>query len=108
MKELRRNAAVLNLTERLGTTNGTTKLAKKEKMPVLPAPSRKICGPARNRTWIWSFGNSHTIHCTTRPNHHFIKPPTLVANIFTAMASKITPKNFLTANNPACPKSFAI
>src|SRR5437868_1165279 len=26
-----------------------------------------ISGLARNRTWIWSFGNSHTIHCTTRP-----------------------------------------
>ena len=25
------------------------------------------CGLARNRTWIWSFGNSYTIHCTTRP-----------------------------------------
>lgn len=22
----------------------------------------------RNRTCIWSFGNSYTIHCTTRPN----------------------------------------
>ena len=27
----------------------------------------KNSGPARNRTWIWSFGNSYTIHCTTRP-----------------------------------------
>ena len=27
----------------------------------------KFCGLARNRTWIWSFGNSYTIHCTTRP-----------------------------------------
>lgn len=26
-----------------------------------------ICGFARNRTWIWSFGNSYTIHCTTKP-----------------------------------------
>ena len=26
-----------------------------------------FCGLARNRTWIWSFGNSYTIHCTTRP-----------------------------------------
>ena len=24
-------------------------------------------GLARNRTWIWSFGNSYTIHCTTGP-----------------------------------------
>src|SRR5690606_22800520 len=24
-------------------------------------------GFARNRTWIWSFGNSYTIHCTTKP-----------------------------------------
>jgi hypothetical protein len=24
-------------------------------------------GLARNRTWIWSFGNSYTIRCTTRP-----------------------------------------
>lgn len=23
---------------------------------------------AKNRTWIWSFGNSYTIHCTTRPD----------------------------------------
>jgi hypothetical protein len=27
----------------------------------------KNSGLARNRTWIWSFGNSYTIHCTTRP-----------------------------------------
>ena len=26
-----------------------------------------VCGLAKNRTWIWSFGNSYTIHCTTRP-----------------------------------------
>lgn len=26
-----------------------------------------MCGLAGNRTWIWSFGNSYTIHCTTRP-----------------------------------------
>jgi hypothetical protein len=26
-----------------------------------------ISGLAKNRTWIWSFGNSYTIHCTTRP-----------------------------------------
>ena len=26
-----------------------------------------FCGPAKNRTWILSFGNSRTIHCTTRP-----------------------------------------
>ncbi len=26
-----------------------------------------FCGLAKNRTWIWSFGNSYTIHCTTRP-----------------------------------------
>ena len=26
-----------------------------------------ISGLARNRTWIWSFGNSYTIHCTTGP-----------------------------------------
>ena len=29
--------------------------------------SIKLSGLARNRTWIWSFGNSYTIHCTTRP-----------------------------------------
>ncbi len=28
---------------------------------------REESGLARNRTWIWSFGNSYTIHCTTRP-----------------------------------------
>ena len=26
-----------------------------------------LSGLARNRTWVWSFGNSYTIHCTTRP-----------------------------------------
>ncbi len=33
---------------------------------VLPVASC-FCGLARNRTWIWSFGNSYTIHCTTGP-----------------------------------------
>lgn len=28
-------------------------------------------GPARNRTWILSFGGSRTIHCTTRPRGYF-------------------------------------
>ena len=27
----------------------------------------RICGLAKDRTWIWSFGNSCTIHYTTRP-----------------------------------------
>ena len=27
-----------------------------------------FCSLDRNRTCIWSFGNSYTIHCTTRPN----------------------------------------
>ena len=31
---------------------------------------RKICSSLdRNRTCIWSFGNSYTIHCTTRPKN---------------------------------------
>lgn len=76
----------------------------------------------RNRTCIWSFGNSYTIHCTTRPgkgeklkvkspknfNLYFINPPTLLVNIFTAMASKTTPKNLRTAVNPAGPNKRAI
>ncbi len=31
-----------------------------------------LCGLARNRTWIWSFGNSYTIHCTTGPVTTFL------------------------------------
>ncbi len=91
----------------------------------------------RNRTCIWSFGNSYTIHCTTRPKikiqetrpkkqeiyyacfsfgfcflvfgfSYFINPPALPANIFTAMASNITPKNFRTASKPAGPNNFSI
>ncbi len=26
-----------------------------------------LCGPGRNRTYISSSGNLHTIHCTTEP-----------------------------------------
>jgi hypothetical protein len=37
-----------------------------------------------------------------------INPGALTANIFTAMASKITPKNLRTAINPAGPNSLAI
>jgi hypothetical protein len=29
-------------------------------------------GLAKNRTWIWSFGNSYTIHCTTRPKRTIV------------------------------------
>ena len=36
--------------------------------------------------------------------NYFINPCALVANIFTAIAIKITPKNFLTAMRPAGPK----
>ncbi len=32
-----------------------------------PLKGNFYSGLARNRTWIWSFGNSYTIHCTTRP-----------------------------------------
>ena len=39
---------------------------------------------------------------------HLINPGALVANIFTAMASNITPKNFLTAIKPAGPSNFAM
>ncbi len=39
---------------------------------------------------------------------YFINPGALVANIFTAIASNITPKNFLTAIKPAGPSSRAI
>ena len=41
-------------------------------------------------------------------NGHRISPPTFVANIFTAIASSTTPKNFRTASNPAGPSSRAI
>jgi hypothetical protein len=54
-------------------------------------------------------------HCTTRPKElnrllvgYLISPGALLANIFTAMASKITPKNFLTAVNPPVPNNLAI
>ena len=39
---------------------------------------------------------------------YFINPCAFVANIFTAMAIKITPKNFLTAMSPAGPKIRSI
>jgi hypothetical protein len=41
--------------------------------------------------------------CFTFPN-----APILLLNIFTAIAISITPKNFLTANNPAGPNIFSI
>jgi hypothetical protein len=41
-------------------------------------------------------------------SNYFINPAALVANIFTAMASNITPKNFLTAINPAGPSKRAM
>jgi hypothetical protein len=41
-------------------------------------------------------------------SHHLIKCPTLLVNIFTAIASKTTPKNLRTAANPAGPSSLAI
>ncbi len=39
---------------------------------------------------------------------YLINPCAFVANIFTAMAIKITPKNFLTAMRPAGPKMLSI
>ena len=39
---------------------------------------------------------------------YLINPLALVANTFTAMASKITPKNFRTASNPAFPRALSI
>ena len=73
----------------------------------------------RNRTCIWSFGNSYTIHCTTRPDSpfylwrragrgHFINPGTFAAKTLMAIASNITPKNFLIANNPDLPNALSI
>ena len=40
--------------------------------------------------------------------HYFINPATFELKIFTAMASKTTPKNFRTAVNPAGPNNFAM
>ncbi len=40
-------------------------------------------GLARNRTWIWSFGNSYTIHCTTRPKKVVRGAKLQVSNGFT-------------------------
>ena len=40
--------------------------------------------------------------------HYLINPPAFPANIFTAMASNITPKNFRTASKPAGPNNFSI
>ena len=88
-------------------------------------------GLDRNRTCIWSFGNSYTIHCTTRPFYffllyyprpndvqpgghcttrpfHSLNDAILLAKILTAMASKITPKNFLMTIKPLGPKAFSI
>lgn len=39
---------------------------------------------------------------------YLINPPALPANIFTAMASNITPKNFRTASKPAGPSNFSM
>jgi hypothetical protein len=41
---------------------------------------------------------------STHLHIYFINPCAFVANIFTAIAIKITPKNFLTAISPAGPK----
>ena len=38
-------------------------------------------GLARNPTWIWSFGNSYTVHCTTRPELNFL---CIIWNTYTA------------------------
>ncbi len=35
---------------------------------LLTEPQLLLSGLDRNRTCIWSFGNSYTIHCTTGPN----------------------------------------
>src|SRR5687767_739769 len=95
-----------------------------------------LSGLDRNRTCIWSFGNSYTIHCTTRPiiyfqsnswdpgtnlplipadsvqqglNYYYLgKPPILLPNILTAIANKITPKNFLITTRPFGPKALSI
>ena len=40
--------------------------------------------------------------------HYLINPDTFELKIFTAMASKTTPKNFRTAVNPAGPSNFAM
>ena len=40
--------------------------------------------------------------------YHLNKPVTFVVNIFTAMASKTTPKNLRTAVNPPVPNKRAI
>ena len=40
--------------------------------------------------------------------YYLIKPCAFVAKILTAMASNITPKNFLTAIRPAGPRSLAM
>jgi hypothetical protein len=94
------------------------------------------CSVGGNRTCIWSFGGSYTIHCTTTPDscadsiienlimkkifsnthryqigtesNYLISPWAFVAKIFTAMASKTTPKNFRTAIKPAGPKIRSI
>src|SRR5204862_142583 len=44
-------------------------------------------------------------HCTTRPNY-FTNTGALVVNTFTAIVSKITPKNFRTVNKPALPNGI--
>ena len=40
--------------------------------------------------------------------NYFPNSPILLPNIFTAIASNITPKNFRTAINPASPKALSI
>jgi len=49
-----------------------------------------------------------TSNLERQTSNYLINPAALLANIFTAIASKITPKNFLTANKPALPKAFSI
>ena len=79
--------------------------------------SKKHGGLAANRTRTQGFGDPYTIHCTTRPGSlynlkkskiYFNKPGAFAAKILIAIASKTTPKNFLTAINPASPSALSI
>ena len=70
------------------------------KMPLFKIASSKEL-PAKE------FSHFHISTLTHWYSHYFINPGALLAKIFTAMASNITPKNFRIAINPAGPNNLS-
>ncbi len=60
------------------------------------------------RTFIVDIFFQHTRKTWQAGMFYFPKAPILLLNIFTAIAISITPKNFLTANNPTGPNNRSI